>query len=352
MSSFIRKIVAISYDTKGIAIFSAMATMVVLFLIGTASLLNTTTESKISQSHRKSVHAFFDCEAGVAEAIAHIKNNTAVLQPFGSDPNWIAAADSTHFQYHYYTTYDPNSHIYTITVEGHDSAHTANRRVVAELHRIFSANDIRSPVHCGSGKNRGAANLISGDPTCPGWADDTDPNNDTSTACISTHKPYENAKKPLDLEYSQLFTSGPSQVEYNAPPLDMAKMANYYKELPPDRTSILTAGENIGSDSDTQVVYINSNQFISGTVSGFGVLVVTGDLFIAGQLNWQGLVIVLGNVIQAGGGSLGIQVTGSILTPNHFEIRGNSAIQWCGDVVRKVMSNAGDPLSVVSWREE
>jgi hypothetical protein len=354
MSSFMKKIGAIYYDRKGIALFSAMATMVVLFLIGTASLLNTTTESKISQSHRKSVHAFFDCEAGVAEAIAHIKNNTAVLQPASSDPNWIAAADSTHFRYRYYTTYDPNSHIYTVTSEGHDPALASKRRVVAELHRIFSANDIRSPVYCGSGKNKGNANMISGNPVCPGWADDGDPNNDGSVPCVSTHKPYESAKKPLDLDYSQLFTSAPNKVVYNAPELDLAEMANYYKDLPPDRTSIPTASDdNIGSDSATKVVYINGNQLIAGNITGFGILVVTGDLQVSGQLNWQGLVIVLGNnVIMTGGGSIGIHVTGAVLSPNHFEIRGNSDVQWCGDVVKKVMSNAGDPLSVVSWREE
>jgi len=354
MSLFIKKIVAIYDDRKGVALFSAMATMVILFLVGAVSLLNTTTESKISQSHRKSVHAFFDCEAGIAEAIAHIKNDTAVLEPDGIDPNWIAAADSTLFRYRYYTTYDPNSHIYTVTCEGHDPALAANRRVVAELHRIFSADEVKSPVHCGSGKNKGAANMISGDPVCPGWADDGDPNNDTSTPCVSTHKPYVSSTKPLDLDYGQLFTSASGKVEYDAPPLDLAKMANYYKDLPPDRTSLPTSTtEVIGSTSDTKVVYINGNQVVAGQLTGYGILIITGDLHISGQLNWQGLVIVLGNnVIQTGGGTGGIQVTGSVLTPNHFEIRGNSAIQWCGDIVRKVMADAGDPLTVVSWREE
>jgi len=47
-----------------------------------------------------------------------------------------------------------------------------------------------------------------------------------------------------------------------------------------------------------------------------------------------------------------MQITGALLTPNHYEMRGNSDVQWCGDVVRKVMDDAGDPLTVVSWKED
>jgi hypothetical protein len=44
MSSFMKKIGAIYYDRKGIALFSAMATMVVLLMIGTVAFVKKNTQ--------------------------------------------------------------------------------------------------------------------------------------------------------------------------------------------------------------------------------------------------------------------------------------------------------------------
>lgn len=332
---------------EGIALFSVMAFMTIFFLIGTALLLTTSTECKISQNHRQSIHAFYDCESGLAEALACIKNGTEVLD------QWIDASIGT-FNYRYFTCFDPNTDIYTITAEGEDPKQKAKRRIVTEVRRLFSSGDIKSPVYCGSGKNKGQPNAIYGDSNCPGWADDGDPNNDLSAPCVVTPNAFETISKPLDLEDDQLFTSAPQPVEYNAEELNLVDMANFYKDLPPDRTSIpVASNETIGSETETKVVYINGNQTLAGQLTGYGILIVTGDLHISGKLRWYGVIIVLGNnVIQTGGGNSGIQVTGAVLTPNHFEIRGNSDVQWCGDVVRKVMSEAGDPLTILSWLEE
>ncbi len=341
-------------DTRGMALLSAMTILTLLFFMGNASLLKTITEHKISVNHKRGIHAFYDCEAGIAEAIAQIKNDTAVFDQNG-DPNWQTTQNLSLFKYRYHTLFDPNTHLYTIISEGKDPLQKANRRIVAEVRRLFHASDIKSPVYCGSGKNKGHPNSITGDSVCPTWADDGDPNNNYSVPCVSSPNPYESSKKPLDIDLANLQTSASATLEYNGDEIDLVTMANYYKDLPPDRTSIPVATtETIGSPTDTKVVYINGNQTIAGKLTGYGILVVTGDLHISGQINWNGVIIVLGNnVIQTGGGaSSEIQVTGAVLTPNHFEIRGNSDIQWCGDVVRKVINDAGDPLHVVSWREE
>ena len=99
-------------------------------------------------------------------------------------------------------------------------------------------------------------------------------------------------------------------------------------------------------------MYINGSQTLSGNKTGYGVLVVTGDLHLSGQLQWYGVVIVLGNVRQTGGGSHGIQLTGAVLTPNNFDMRGNPDIQWCDDVIRRVLQGTDSPLTVVSWVED
>ena len=343
--------VAANYDDKGIALLAVMAIMSILFVLGTAILTTTIIESKTSQNHKKSVQALYDCEAGVAEAIARIKNNTAVMDNDG-DPNWVSATNSTLFHYRYYITYASDSHIYKIISEGTDSTRTANHRIVVELMRLFSAGDITSPVYCGSGDNRGQPNTINGNSSCPAWADDGDPNNNTSAPCIVTPNSCVSASNPLDFDQNQLITSNPDKMVYNVPPLDLPAMASYYSTVA-DLTSIPSGNADIGASNDLKVVYINSSETIAGNRNGYGILVVTGDLHLSGQIHWFGLVIVLGNIRQTGGGSHGLQVTGAVLTPNNFSMRGNPDIQWCSDVVRKVIQDAGGPsLSIVSWIED
>ncbi|MEW5800490.1 MAG: hypothetical protein AB1847_00160 [bacterium] len=348
-----KKYPSLYQDNEGMALITVMIVIVALFLVGIASLTNTATEFMISQNYRQGVRAFYDSEAGLAEAMAKIRNGTIVLDSDG-DPNWISTFNPWYFQYRYFTTYDPNNRVFTITSEGTDPTQNANRRTVAELKRLFQPSDIKSPVYCGSGENKGNPNSIHGDSVSPAWADDGDSSNDGSVPCVVTPNPYVSPTNPIKMDMDQLTTTNPSKLEYDTDPIDLVTMATFYKDLPPDRTDIPTGTTvTIGSTTDLQVVYINGNLTVAGSKTGYGILVVTGDLHVSGLLHWFGVVIVLGNnLIQTGGGVSGIQVTGAVLTPNHFEIRGNSDIQWSADIVKKVMNEAGDPLRVISWKED
>jgi len=239
-------------DNKGIALVAVMAIMAILFVLGTAILTNTVVETKISQNHKQSIQAFYDCEAGIAEAIAKIKNNTATLDHDG-DPNWVPAINSTLFRYRYYITYATDSQIYKITSEGKDSTQTANRRIIAELIRLFSAGDIISPVYCGSGDNRGQPNGINGDSSCPAWADDGESSNNTSAPCVATSSPCVSASDPLDFDQDQLITSNPNKMVYNTPEIDLPAMASYYSTVA-DLTSIPNGSADIGASNDLKVV--------------------------------------------------------------------------------------------------
>ncbi len=330
-------------DSKGMALFVVLGLMAILFLLGTAALTTTNIESKINQNYIQSVQAFYDSEAGIAEAMARINDDTLTLD------QWAQAADSGLFQYQYYVSYDANQSLYQVISEGKDPTQTANRRIIAEISSSFVSGDISSPAYCGTGENSGQPNTINGNSSCPGWADDGDPNNDQSVSCISTPRSYVSDTDPVDFDPNQLITSNPYQIAYNTPEIDVISWANYYQDLPPDFTSIPTGSVTIGASNDLKVVYINGSQTISGNKTGYGVLVVTGDLHISGQLDWNGMVIVLGNLRTTGGGT----VTGAIITPNNFDMRGNAQIQWCGDVIRKVITETGKPsLRIVSWKED
>ena len=338
-------LIKIYLDTKGMALFVVIGLMVVLFLLGTAALTSTNIESKINQNYIQSVQAFYDCEAGIAEAMARINNDTLNLD------QWKQAADSDLFHYNYYVSYDANQSLYQVISEGKDPTQTANRRIIAEISSPCAPSDISTPAYCGTGEIKGQANGINGNSSCPGWADDGDPNNDQSVSCISTSRSYVSDTDPIDFDPNQLITSNPYQITYNTPEINVNSWANYYQNLPPDFTSIPTGGSvTIGASNDLKVVYINGSQTISEDKTGYGVLVVTGDLHISGQLNWNGIVIVLGNFQTLSGGGT---VTGAILTPNNFDMHGSAQIQWCGDVIRKVIDEIGKPsLQIVSWKED
>lgn len=335
------------YDSKGLALVSVMCLMAILFLLGTAALTNKATESKICQNYVQSVQAFYDCEAGIAAGMAQIENGAEALDQL------IDTLPVSLFQSQYCITkpYADEDNIYEITSTGHDLTESANRQITAEVERILGLGDINSPLYCGSGDQNGQPNTIYGDCNhCPGWANDSDPNNDTSVPCIATPNSYVSNTDPLDFHEDQLFTSDPNKIVYDAPEIDLRSIVDYYKGLSSVMTSIPSGSGTIGSSSDPKIVYLTDSQTISNK-TGYGILMVetTGDLHISGQFDWYGVVIVLGSIRQTGQAT----VTGSILTPNEFDFNGNPDIYWCGDLIRKVLTDLGTPpLRVLSWKED
>ena len=337
----------IQQNSKGVALVSVMCLMAILFLLGIAALTNTDTESKICQNYVQSVQAFYDCEAAIAAAMAQINNDTATLdQTIDTLPT-----DLFQSQYSIRKPYADEDKIFEISATGHDPSDRANRQITAEVKRLLGLGDINSPVYCDSGDQDGQPNTIYGDcNNCPDWAMDSDPNNDESVPCVSTPNSYISDTDPLDFHEDQLFTSDPNQIEYDAPEIDLRRIVDYYKTLPSIITSIPGAAGDIGSPTDPQILYLTDSQTVSNK-TGYGILMIesTGDLHVSGLLNWYGVVIVLGNIHQTGQAT----VTGAVLTPNEFDFNGNPDIYWCGDLVRKVLTDLGTPsLSVLSWKED
>ena len=335
------------HKAQGMALVSVMCLMAILFLLGSAALTNKATETKICKNYVQSVQAFYDCEAGIAAAMAQIENNTATLDQL------IDTLPDSLFQGQYCITqpYADEDAIYQITSTGHDLTESANRQITAEVRRLLGTGDIYSPVYCDSGDQDGQPNTIYGDcNNCPGWANDSDPNNDTSVPCVATPNSYVSDTDPLDFHEDQLHTSDPNKIVYDAPEIDLRSIVDYYKSLPSIMTSIPGASGDIGSPTDPQIVYLTDSQTVSNK-TGYGILIVetTGDLHISGQLEWYGVVIVLGSIHQTGQAT----VTGSILTPNEFDFNGNPDVYWCGDIIRKVLTDLGTPpLKILSWKEE
>ena len=334
-------------NSRGMALVSVMCLMAILFLLGSAALTIKVTESKICQNYIKSVQAFYDCEAGIAAAMAQIDNETATLNQLTD----TLPANLFQSQYTISKPYADDDTIYQITSVGSDLSDSANRRITTEVKRLLGTGDINSPVYCSSGDQDGQPNTIYGDcNNCPSWANDSDPNNDLSVPCVSTPESKVSDTAPLDFHEDQLFTSDPNKIMYDVPEIDLRSIVDYYKSLPSIMTSIPSSGGDIGSSDNPQIVYLTDSQTISNK-TGYGILMIetTGDLHISGQLDWYGLVIVLGTIHQTGQAT----VTGSVLTPNEFDFNGNPDVYWCGDLIRKVLTDLGTPaLRILSWKEE
>ncbi len=127
------------------------------------------------------------------------------------------------------------------------------------------------------------------------------------------------------------------------PPLSqtVSDIANQYLTAPPPAPPPTTLpGANYsgngtwGTSTSPQITQITGNTQITGTISGYGVLIVNGSLDIAGNFTFNGLVI-------ATGGNVSVQVTGNagiygslLVSPptvsgsTVLDVRGNAHIQY------------------------
>jgi hypothetical protein len=62
---------------------------------------------------------------------------------------------------------------------------------------------------------------------------------------------------------------------------------------------------NFGSPSNTVIEYVNGDLTLSGTTTGYGILVVTGTYTAGGNNGWRGIVLVVGQgkMVVSGGGN-------------------------------------------------
>ncbi|MGA1869890.1 MAG: pilus assembly PilX N-terminal domain-containing protein [bacterium] len=332
-------------DSKGIALVLVLLIMAVLFLMGSAALTNMSTDFKTCYNYKQSLQALNSCEAGIAEAIARIKTNQ-----IEELDQWQPAININLLNYQYMISYDSGRRIYRIGSKGMDSSGFACTHITAEYLSSFSADDIRAPVHCATGDFDSTNPSIIGDETCPGWADST---TDTNLPCVVTPSDPNSA---LDFEDypGNLITDNPTKILYNSPLPDLAALAEYYGENPNYREFPIGSGpyEDFGAKDGFKVVHINHNLAITGhnPYTGYGVLVVNGNLIVTGHLIWHGIVIVMGNIDIKPIGE--VQLTGTIMTPNDCQIRGNSSIQWCSGMIKSALELGVPSPGIISWKEE
>ncbi len=118
-----------------------------------------------------------------------------------------------------------------------------------------------------------------------------------------------------------------------------------------------TGNQTIGSAASPVVIHLQSNLFVAGNITGYGVLVVDGTLTITGAVKWNGVLIVGGcptcNGDLAGTGTsdiYGALVVGNS-TGSQSHLNGNANIHYSCEGIAIANSVFPNPFFIVSWNE-
>ena len=106
-----------------------------------------------------------------------------------------------------------------------------------------------------------------------------------------------------------------------------------------------SGNESWGTAGSPRITYINGSAQISGTIEGYGVLVVDGPLDIAGNFTFHGLVIARGDIQVQVTGNAGIY--GSLLIGESDELDGGYELDVRGNATVRFDSCALSPAD--SW---
>lgn len=129
------------------------------------------------------------------------------------------------------------------------------------------------------------------------------------------------------------------------------------------------SGATLGRAGAPQVTYVNGDLTLTGTTTGYGVLVVTGTLTYRGNFTFNGLVLVVGQgAIVAAGGGRGTFYGSVFIANNHnhgspygqLSALGSPSLDWSGGGTNGIYYNScyanilGNNLHymVLSSREE
>lgn len=115
-------------------------------------------------------------------------------------------------------------------------------------------------------------------------------------------------------------------------------------------TETLTGGQingntTFGTSWQPEIVYVNDDLRINGSVRGYGVLVVDGDIHISGNLTWEGLVIARDDsgidMDFTGGGEVygAIVLVGSTGVEADFTIGGTARLYYSSEALGRLYSH-------------
>lgn len=386
-------------NERGMALVTTMLFLVILFFLGVAAYMMTSSDLRISGYYRQSQEAFYVAESGIQEAKGRLKEiyKDQILKiPSNKTASWrYYIGDSTlatelkgssctpddanlsgmdyAIQLRLKTVSDPNSWGVSAASDilyWNGSAETptysngaypifiatslgakgdARKKIIAEIRG--NTTFVKAP----------AALYVTKDLTkngTPGFAEGYNPNcpagesvPDVMTSILSS--------VDSDADEWKAGTSNPA-FTYDPPELEEANLV-VGKDPPYDVVGVMTT---ISSNYD-QLVYSGNNQtfgtadepgifysdgnWTGNNLDGYGILAIKGDFITSGNITWHGLIIVTGESTYNGGGTR--IVYGAVIADSDTVINGTPIYQYDCSVMNNLMAST-PKFRVYSWIED
>jgi hypothetical protein len=142
----------------------------------------------------------------------------------------------------------------------------------------------------------------------------------------------------------------------------VSQLANQFLALTHTELTGQTFGgnESWGTAATPQITRINGNATVSGTIEGYGVLIVDGALSVLGNFTFNGLVIARGDIqvlVDGNAGINGALMLGESITYDpqvELDVRGHGTVRFnsCNLNAANGWVNLPKQAKLVAWHEK
>jgi len=386
-------------NERGMALVTTMLFLVILFFLGVAAYMMTSSDLRISGYYRQSQEAFYVAESGIQEVNARMKaiykdqildtpsNKTASWRYYigdstlatelkgssctpddanlsgmdyavqlrlktVSDPNsWGISTDSDILYWNgseETPTYSNGAYpIFIATSLG--AKGDARKKIIAEIRG--NTTFMKAPAALYVTKDltkNGAAGFAEGyNPNCP--AGESVPDVMTTTESGLGHEA---------VDWLPAGTANPD-FTYDPPTLEEANLvvgedpydvAGVMATISSNYDQLIYSGNNqtFGTADEPGVFYSDGN-WTGNNLDGYGILAINGDFVTGGNITWHGLVIVTGESTFNGGGTR--IVYGAAILDSDTVVNGTPIYQYDCNIMNNLMAST-PKFRIYSWIED
>ncbi len=386
-------------NERGMALVTAMLFMVILFFLGVAAYMMTSSDLRISGYYRQSQEAFYVAESGVQEALGRMKaiyrsqilatpsNKDASWRYYigdsalatelkgssctpdaaslsgigmnyavqlrlktGADPNSWGIGNSSQILYWNGTaetpTYSRGAYpIFIVTSLG--AKGDARSKIIAEMrgNSTFLAPNAALYVNGNLTKNGTAGSAIGSynvdPPDCPAVADVI-----TTSAAAAPNQASD-------------WPAGASVPPWLDPYGEVYIIDDVVERARTNYDQLVTSGNNqeFGDyPTDEPRIYYSAGDWTGNGLDGYGLLVIgpnpdgsPGDFITGGNIEWHGVIIVTGESVFDGGGTQ--EIYGAMIANAVTTVNGTPDYLYDCDLMNDLMDST-PTFQVYSWKED
>lgn len=382
-------------NERGMALVTTLMFLVILFFLGVAAHMTTSSDLRISGYYRQSQSAFYAAESGIQEAVGRLRalyveqfvkpgttpsgtwryyigdSTLAAELGFGTGVTLVGNLSGMNYavQLRFKTGADPNSGsgISTSDIiywDGSEETSTpsngafpifiatslgakgdARKKIIAEIRGIKTFLEAEAALYVnGNLTKNGTAGSAVGSynvypPDCPAVAD------------VITTGLADPPNEALDWPAG---TSDPPVLLNDRPTYNISYVVEQART---NYDQLVASGNNqiLGSADDRGIFYSNGDWSGSG-LNGYGLLVIgpnpdgtPGDFVTGGNIQWHGLIVVTGESVFDGGGHQ--EIYGAMIANAVTTVNGTPDYLYDCDEMGDLM-NSTPKFKIYSWKED